>query len=101
MREPVMEGRGYYNKHSEVQARSAEEADGVLERALAAVAIPPGPVTIADFGSSQGHNSMRQPNLALFPRGPVTVSARLKFVLASMSAIRKPASTSRLPQKTV
>ena len=65
MREPVMEGRGYYNKHSEVQARSAEEADGVLERALAAVAIPPGPVTIADFGSSQGHNSMRQMALAL------------------------------------
>jgi hypothetical protein len=32
-----MEGRGYYNEHSELQARSAEEADGVLGRALAAV----------------------------------------------------------------
>jgi hypothetical protein len=65
MREPVMEGRGYYNEHSELQARSADEADGVLGRALDAIVIPPGPLTIADFGSSQGHNSMRQLALAL------------------------------------
>lgn len=65
MRAPVMEGRGFYNQHSEVQARSALEADGVLERALASVAISPGPLTIADFGSSQGRNSMRQMGLAL------------------------------------
>ena len=39
MREPMMQGRGYYNQHSELQARSAAEADGMLERALAAVAI--------------------------------------------------------------
>jgi hypothetical protein len=55
-----MQGRGYYNRHSGLQARSAAEADGMLERAIAAVAIPAGPITIADFGSSQGHNSMRQ-----------------------------------------
>lgn len=65
MREPVMEGHGFYNAHSEVQARSAEEARAVLERALAAVAIPSGPLTIADFGSSQGHNSMVQMAMAL------------------------------------
>ena len=65
MREPMMQGRGYYNQHSELQARSAAEADGMLERALAAVAIPAGPPTIADFGSSQGHNSMRQIALML------------------------------------
>jgi hypothetical protein len=65
MREPIMQGRGYYNQHSELQARSAEEADGMLERALAAVTIPAGPPTIADFGSSQGHNSMRQIALML------------------------------------
>ena len=51
MREPIMQGRGYYNEHSELQARSAAEADGMLERALAAVTIPAGPPTIADFGS--------------------------------------------------
>jgi hypothetical protein len=37
----------------------------MLERALAAVTIPAGPPTIADFGSSQGHNSMRQIALML------------------------------------
>ena len=65
MREPTMQGRGYYNQHSALQARSAEGADGMLKRALAAVAIPAGPPTIADFGSSQGHNSMRQIALML------------------------------------
>ena len=60
-----MQGRGYYNQHSELQARSAEEADEVLKRALDAVALPAGPLTIADFGSSQGHNSMRQIALTL------------------------------------
>ena len=65
MLEPVMEGRGFYNQHSELQARSAAEADAVLDRALAAVTIPPGPLTIADFGSSQGHNSLRQMARAL------------------------------------
>ncbi|MEP9380641.1 hypothetical protein ABLE91_28415 [Aquabacter sp. CN5-332] len=59
MQAPVMEGHGYYNAHSELQARSAAEADAVLERALAAVAISPGLLTIADFGCSQGRNSMR------------------------------------------
>jgi hypothetical protein len=65
MREPIMQGRGYYNQHSALQARSAAEADDMLERALAAVTIPAGPPTIADFGSSQGHNSMRQIALML------------------------------------
>ncbi|WP_413989125.1 hypothetical protein ACMDCR_24460 [Labrys okinawensis] len=60
MREPVMEGRGYYNEHSELQGRSAEESDAVLLCALDAIALPSGTLTIADFGSSQGHNSMRQ-----------------------------------------
>jgi hypothetical protein len=60
-----MEGCGFYNAHSELQARSAAEAEGMLERAIAAVAIPPHPFTIADFGCSQGHNSMRPLALAL------------------------------------
>ena len=66
MPEPVMEGHGYYNSHSELQARSAETGDAVLRRALNTVAMPPtGTLIIADFGSSQGHNSMRQMGLAL------------------------------------
>ncbi len=65
MRQPIMQGRGYYNAHSSLQARSAEEADAMLERALAAAVLPDGPITIADFGSSQGRNSLRQMALAL------------------------------------
>jgi hypothetical protein len=59
MLEPVMQGGGYYNEHSELQARSAAEAAGVLARAVAAVAIPSGPLVVADFGCAQGRNSMR------------------------------------------
>ena len=59
MHAPIMEGRGYYNAHSELQARSAAEADEILERALSTVAIPSGPITVADFGCAQGRNSMR------------------------------------------
>ncbi len=65
MREPVMEGSGFYNRHSELQAVSARSADGVLERALEAVPIPSGLITVADFGSSQGHNSLRQLAIAI------------------------------------
>jgi hypothetical protein len=65
MREPVMAGDGYYNRHSELQAVSATQADGVLARALEAVAIPPGVITVADFGASQGHNSLRQLAMAV------------------------------------
>jgi S-adenosylmethionine-dependent carboxyl methyltransferase len=81
MRDPVMEGRGYYNAHSELQARSAEEADAMLVRALAAVTIWPGPLTIADFGSSQGHNSMRQMALALDRLTVRTVQSRDTMVV--------------------
>jgi hypothetical protein len=65
MLEPVMQGGGYYNRHSQLQARSAAEADAMLARAVAAVAIPSGPLVIADFGCAQGHNSMRQMALVL------------------------------------
>ena len=59
MRQPVMQGRGYYNAHSTLQARSAVEADLLLARALDTVALPEGQLIIADFGSSQGRNSAR------------------------------------------
>ena len=52
MHQPVMEGRGFYNAHSKLQARSAEEAEGVLARALAEVVLPGGPLTVADFDAA-------------------------------------------------
>jgi SAM dependent carboxyl methyltransferase len=56
----VMEGRGGYNRNSQVQAGSLSPALPMLERAVAMAAIPsePQPIVIADYGSSQGQNSL-------------------------------------------
>ena len=55
-----MEGRGAYNRSSSVQAAGSLPAVALLERAAHAVALPqsPQPVVIADYGSSEGHNSL-------------------------------------------
>jgi hypothetical protein len=66
MTETVMRGHGYYNTHSELQARTAAVSDPALEAALQGVAIPEfGPITIADFGCSQGRNSLHPMDRAL------------------------------------
>ena len=55
-----MEGKGAYNRSSSVQAVSSLPAVALLERAARAVALPPSPelVVVADYGSSEGHNSL-------------------------------------------
>jgi len=55
-----MEGKGAYNRGSSVQAVGSLPAVALLERAARAVALPspPEPVFIADYGSSEGHNSL-------------------------------------------
>ena len=66
MTESVMQGHGYYNAQSELQARSAQASDPILDTALRELAIPAtGPITLADFGSSQGRNSLRPIGRAL------------------------------------
>lgn len=54
-----MEGKGAYNRHSEVQQAGSSPALPLFERAAAEVLLPPSPETIviADYGSSQGHSS--------------------------------------------
>lgn len=55
----TMEGGGYYNRHSESQGSAAAFAIPLLEAAVAGAGEPAaGPLWIADYGSSQGHNSM-------------------------------------------
>lgn len=58
--EAVMSGHGFYNKHSVLQAAAAEL--GVARLALAAGDVPvpalPQPLFLADYGCSQGQNSM-------------------------------------------
>ena len=55
-----MEGHGGYNRSSAVQASGASPAVPLFEHAAAVVPLPeaPEPVVIADFGSSEGHNSL-------------------------------------------
>jgi hypothetical protein len=55
-----MEGHGAYNRSSRVQAAGLLPAVDLLERAArsAALAPPPHTITVADYGSSEGHNSL-------------------------------------------
>lgn len=55
-----MEGKGAYNRSSSVQAVGSLPAVALLERAARGVGLPSQaePVFIADYGSSEGHNSL-------------------------------------------
>jgi SAM dependent carboxyl methyltransferase len=56
----VMEGNGAYNRHAAIQAGAAALATPLLEKALREVSLgaEEQPVLIADYGSSQGKNSL-------------------------------------------
>ncbi|MFL5257307.1 MAG: hypothetical protein ACJ8AI_31395, partial [Rhodopila sp.] len=55
-----MEGHGGYNRRSAVQASGATPALPLLERAAREAALPIGDaaIIVADYGSSEGHNSL-------------------------------------------
>ncbi|MBV8442056.1 MAG: hypothetical protein JO312_16100 [Hyphomicrobiales bacterium] len=63
----AMEGRGSYNKHSLIPSVGAAFALPHLERAIADVPLGPTgqPVVIADYGSSQGRNSLAPMRVAI------------------------------------
>ena len=56
----AMEGKGVYNRYAKLQAGGAAMALPSLEKAVRNMALEPGdqPVVIADYGSSQGKNSL-------------------------------------------
>ncbi len=56
----AMEGRGAYNRSSRVQAAGLSPAVPMLQRAARTATLPaePQPIVIADYGSSQGRNSL-------------------------------------------
>src|SRR5262249_34930349 len=55
-----MEGKGAYNRSSSVQAAGSLPALALLQKATHMVTLPPSPelVGIADYGSSEGTNSL-------------------------------------------
>lgn len=66
-----MEGGGAYNRHSQVQGAGLMSAIALLEQAARFVELAPAPepVGIADYGASEGHNS-------LLPMGAAIVALR-------------------------
>ena len=63
----AMEGGGYYNRHAGLQAAGIELALPLLEAAARTVAGAPAPVplVVADYGASQGINSIRPMGVAI------------------------------------
>jgi hypothetical protein len=58
LRGAAMEGGGFYNRHSAMQAAGIAMLLPYWERLIREVEIGYGPLVIADYGSSQGRNSM-------------------------------------------
>lgn len=54
----AMEGRGFYNAHSQPQQAAARLGTDLLERAAARLAPDRAPIVIADYGSAEGRNSL-------------------------------------------
>jgi hypothetical protein len=63
----VMEGKGSYNKHAKLPAGGAALAMPLLEKAVQSLELEPGEqsIVIADYGSSQGKNSMAPMQVAI------------------------------------
>ena len=63
----VMEGKGAYNKHAKLPAGGAALALPLLEKAVRNIVLDRSdrPIVIADYGSSQGTNSMAPMQVAI------------------------------------
>ena len=63
----VMEGKGSYNKHAKLPAGGAALALPLLEKAVQKAELDAGkqPIVIADYGCSQGKNSMAPMQVAI------------------------------------
>ncbi len=78
-RPSVMEGHGFYNQHSQQQAGAASLGYSALEAAAREVPLAP-VVRMADFGSSQGRNSLEPVRRAL-----ATLRARQNDLLVEVT----------------
>ena len=60
-----MEGAGFYNRHSSAQAAGIDRMLSLLERAATDVPVGEEVVVLADYGASQGRNSMAPMRVAI------------------------------------
>ena len=61
----AMEGSGFYNRHSAMQAAGIALVSPFWQMACRTVEIGPEPLVIVDYGSSQGRNSMAPMRVAI------------------------------------
>ncbi len=61
----AMEGAGFYNRHSSAQAAGIEQVLTLLEEAANQVVVGDETLVIADYGASQGRNSMAPMRIAI------------------------------------
>ena len=61
----AMEGAGFYNRNSSVQATSIEGVLRLWEQVAASVPVGDEPLVIADYAASQGRNSMAPMKIAI------------------------------------
>jgi SAM dependent carboxyl methyltransferase len=62
----VMEGSGFYNEHSAQQREAAAAGIAMLRASAGAIPLAgEGPIVVADYGASQGKNSLRPLRAAL------------------------------------
>lgn len=62
---PAMEGGGFYNRNSSLQAAAIEKVLPLWRRAVENVPLGSSKITIVDYGSSQGVNSMAPIGVAI------------------------------------
>jgi hypothetical protein len=62
---PGMKGEGYYDRHSSLQRASFDAYAGWIPEAVGRMPLPaePQPITIADYGCSEGQNSIHALNI--------------------------------------
>jgi SAM dependent carboxyl methyltransferase len=77
----AMEGGGFYNRHSSMQAGGIVGLLPMLEKAARSIAIGEEPVVIADYGASQGRNSMGPMRIAIEEIRARTGAARVVQVI--------------------
>src|SRR3954454_23746332 len=61
----AMEGAGFYNRHSSAQAAGIDQMLALLEGAANQVVVGDETLVIADYGASQGRNSMAPMRVAI------------------------------------
>jgi len=76
----AMEGDGFYNRHSSLQAAGIASVLPLWQKVAESVEIDDGPLVVADYGSSQGRNPMALIRRCATFSGPRRACRRIGFL---------------------